>query len=95
MEFDLVLLHPPSFYDFRKNNQFRDPISDVVPSCSVFDMYPIGFTSIAEYLQRKRRLSPTRQKKDRDRLARPGKSRKKFLQEISATATNAAVMPSA
>ena len=52
MEFDLVLLHPPSFYDFRKNNQFRGPISDVVPSSSVFDMYPIGFTSIAGYLER-------------------------------------------
>jgi B12-binding domain/radical SAM domain protein len=52
MEFDLVLLHPPSFYDFRKTNQFRGPISDVVPSSSVFDMYPIGFTSIAGYLER-------------------------------------------
>ena len=44
MEFDLVLLHPPSFYDFRKNNQFRGPISDVVPSSSVFDMYPIAWS---------------------------------------------------
>ncbi len=52
MEFDLVLLHPPSFYDFRKTNQFRGPISDVVPSSSIFDMYPIGFTSIAGYLER-------------------------------------------
>ena len=52
MEFDLVLLHPPSFYDFRKIHQFRGPISDVVPSSSVFDMYPIGFTSIAGYLER-------------------------------------------
>ena len=52
MEFDLVLLHPPSFYDFRKNKQFRGPISDVVPSSSIFDMYPIGFTSIAGHLER-------------------------------------------
>ena len=52
MEFDLVLLHPPSFYDFRKTHQFRGPISDVVPSSSVFDMYPIGFTSIAGHLER-------------------------------------------
>lgn len=52
MEFDLVLLHPPSLYDFRKANQFRGPISDVIPSSSVFDMYPIGFTSIAGYLER-------------------------------------------
>jgi len=28
------------------------PISDVVPSSSVFDMYPIGLTSIAGYLER-------------------------------------------
>ena len=52
MEFDLVLLHPPSYYDFRQTNQFRGPISDVVPSSSIFDMYPIGFTSIAGYLER-------------------------------------------
>jgi B12-binding domain/radical SAM domain protein len=52
MEFDLVLLHPPSVYDFRKARQFRGPISDVIPSSSVFDMYPIGFTSIAGYLER-------------------------------------------
>lgn len=52
MEYDLVLLHPPSFYDFRKARQFRGPISDVIPSSSVFDMYPIGFTSIAGYLER-------------------------------------------
>ncbi len=52
MEFDLVLLHPPSLYDFRKVNQFRGPISDVIPSSTIFDMYPIGFTSIAGYLER-------------------------------------------
>jgi B12-binding domain/radical SAM domain protein len=52
MKYDLVLLHPPSVYDFRKMQQFRGPISDVVPSSSVFDMYPVGFTSIAGYLER-------------------------------------------
>lgn len=52
MEVDLVLLHPPSLYDFRKAQQYRGPISDVIPSSSVFDMYPIGFTSIAGYLER-------------------------------------------
>ncbi len=52
VKFDLVLLHPPSLYDFRKANQFRGPISDVIPSSSVFDMYPIGFTSIGGYLER-------------------------------------------
>lgn len=52
MKYDLVLLHPPSVYDFRKINQFRGPISDVIPSSSIFDMYPIGLTSIAGYLER-------------------------------------------
>jgi B12-binding domain/radical SAM domain protein len=52
MRYDLVLLHPPSVYDFRKTNQLRGPISDVIPSSSIFDMYPIGLTSIAGYLER-------------------------------------------
>ena len=52
MKSDLVLLHPPAFYDFRKELQFRGPISDAVPSTSVFEMYPIGFTSIGGYLDR-------------------------------------------
>ena len=52
MRYDLVLLHPPSVYDFRKTNQFRGPMSDVIPSSSIFDMYPIGLTSIAGYLER-------------------------------------------
>ena len=52
MKFDLVLLHAPSVYDFRKNALLAGPISDVVPSSPVFEMYPIGLTSIAEYLER-------------------------------------------
>ncbi|MEQ6378062.1 TIGR04190 family B12-binding domain/radical SAM domain protein [Bacillaceae bacterium S4-13-56] len=52
MKFDLVLLHAPSVYDFRKNALLAGPISDVVPSSPVFEMYPIGFTSIAEYLEK-------------------------------------------
>ena len=51
MKYDLVLLHPPSVYDFRTKSQIRGPISDVIPSSSVFDMYPIGLTSIAGYLE--------------------------------------------
>jgi B12-binding domain/radical SAM domain protein len=51
MKYDLVLLHAPSVYDFRKNSLLAGPISDVVPSSPVFEMYPIGITSIAEYLE--------------------------------------------
>ncbi|MDP4086360.1 MAG: TIGR04190 family B12-binding domain/radical SAM domain protein [Bacillota bacterium] len=52
MKYDLVLLHAPSVYDFRKNSLLAGPISDVVPSSPVFEMYPIGITSIADYLER-------------------------------------------
>ncbi|PLS03854.1 TIGR04190 family B12-binding domain/radical SAM domain protein [Neobacillus cucumis] len=52
MRYDLVLLHAPSVYDFRKNPLLSGPISDVVPSSPVFEMYPIGLTSIADYLER-------------------------------------------
>ncbi len=49
---DLILLHPPAFYDFRKRPGVYGPISDVVPSTPVFEMYPIGFASLSEYLER-------------------------------------------
>jgi B12-binding domain/radical SAM domain protein len=49
---DLILLHPPTLYDFRKLPGIHGPISDVVPSTPIFEMYPIGFTSLSEYLER-------------------------------------------
>jgi len=49
---DLVLLHPPSVYDFRREAILYGPVSDLIPSGPVFEMYPIGFTTIAEYLER-------------------------------------------
>jgi B12-binding domain/radical SAM domain protein len=49
---DLVLLHPPSIYDFRRMLTIPGPISDLVPSGPFFEMYPIGFTFIGEYLER-------------------------------------------
>lgn len=49
---DIILLHPPTYYDFRKRPGIYGPISDVVPSTPVFEMYPIGFTSLSEYLER-------------------------------------------
>ncbi len=49
---DLILLHPPTVYDFRKKSILFGPISDLVPSSPIFEMYPIGFTSISEYLHR-------------------------------------------
>ena len=49
---DLILIHPPSVFDFRKRNILFGPISDVVPSTPAFEMYPIGFSSIAEHLSK-------------------------------------------
>ena len=49
---DLILLHAPSVYDFRKESILYGPVSDLVPSTPVFEMYPIGFTTMAEYLER-------------------------------------------
>jgi len=49
---DLVLLHAPSVYDFRRESILYGPVSDLVPSTPVFEMYPIGFTTMAEHLER-------------------------------------------
>jgi len=49
---DFILLHPPSLYDFRKLPGIHGPVSDVVPSTPIFEMYPIGFASLSEYLER-------------------------------------------
>lgn len=48
---DLVLLHPPSVYDFRKKAILYGPISDLIPSSPVFEMYPLGFLTMTNYLE--------------------------------------------
>ena len=50
MREDLILIHAPSVYDFRKEFLFYGPVSDMVPSTPVFEMYPFGFTTMAAYL---------------------------------------------
>lgn len=50
---DLLLLHPPSVYDFREKSILYGPVSDMVPSSVVFELYPIGFLTIAGYLQQR------------------------------------------
>lgn len=52
MAIDLVLLHAPSVYDFRRKTILYGPVSDLIPPSPVFEMYPIGLTSIAEYLEK-------------------------------------------
>jgi B12-binding domain/radical SAM domain protein len=49
---DLILLHAPHVYDFRKVPQLYGPVSDLVLSTPVFEMYPVGLSSISEYLER-------------------------------------------
>ena len=53
MRADLVLLHAPSVYDFRKRTIMYGPMSDLVPSTPIFEMYPIGFLTMANYLKKK------------------------------------------
>lgn len=50
---DLVLLHPPSVFKFRELPLFFGPVSDVVPSASIFEIYPIGFLTLSDYLTRR------------------------------------------
>jgi len=49
---DLILLHAPSVFRFRELPLFFGPVSDVVPSSSIFEIYPIGFLTISDYLNR-------------------------------------------
>jgi B12-binding domain/radical SAM domain protein len=50
--YDAVLVHAPSVYDFRKRSLLFGPVSDLIPSTPVFEMYPIGFATIASILDK-------------------------------------------
>ncbi|MDI3297567.1 MAG: TIGR04190 family B12-binding domain/radical SAM domain protein [Bacillota bacterium] len=52
MRADVILLHAPAVFDFRERPRLWGPLSDVVPSSSVFEMYPVGETSLLERLER-------------------------------------------
>jgi len=52
-ELDLLLLHAPSVYDFRKMSIFYGPVSDMIPSSTVFEMYPLGFLTITSFMQKR------------------------------------------
>ena len=53
MRTDLILLHAPSVYDFREKSIMYGPMSDLVPSSPIFEMYPIGFLTMANYLEQR------------------------------------------
>ncbi len=50
---DLILLHAPSVYDFRNKSIMFGPVSDLVPSSPIFEMYPIGFLTMTNYLAKR------------------------------------------
>ena len=53
MDYDVVLIHPPAIYDFRKKTIFPGPIGYTVgESTDQFMIPPIGMLSIADYLDR-------------------------------------------
>ena len=51
-ECDLVLLHAPSVYDFRQEAILYGPVADFVPVPFAFEVYPLGYTGLVEYLER-------------------------------------------
>lgn len=53
MSTDLIFLHAPSVYDFREKSILYGPMSDLVPSSPIFEMYPIGFLTMANYLEKR------------------------------------------
>jgi len=53
MKIDLILIHAPSVYDFREKSIMFGPMSDLVPATPIFEMYPIGFLTMANYLVRR------------------------------------------
>lgn len=50
VRYDMVFIHAPTVYDFRKKPIFYGPVSDVIPSSPVFECYPIGFMTISAHL---------------------------------------------
>lgn len=51
MASDIIFLHAPSVYDFRKKPIFYGPVSDVIPSSPVFESYPVGFMTLSAHLE--------------------------------------------
>ena len=49
---DMTYIHAPAVYDFRERSIMYGPVSDMVPSTPIFEMYPLGLTTLCEYLER-------------------------------------------
>lgn len=52
MHYDIIFLHPPSLYDFRKKPWFPGQVAGTVHYTPVFEGIPIGVLSMAEYVER-------------------------------------------
>lgn len=52
MDYDLVFIHSPSYYDFRKRPWFPGNLAGTVHFTPVFEGIPIGLISMAEYVER-------------------------------------------
>ena len=48
----MTYIHAPATYDFRERSIMYGPVSDMVPSTPIFEMYPLGLTTLCEYLER-------------------------------------------
>ncbi len=48
---DLVLLHTSSVWDFHKEVILQGPVAEVTPLIDEFELYSIGLTTIASYLE--------------------------------------------
>jgi B12-binding domain/radical SAM domain protein len=51
MSYDVILIHPPAIYDFRKKPIFPGPLGSTVESVQ-FAKVPVGMLSMADYLDR-------------------------------------------
>ncbi len=51
-KFDFTFIHAPATYDFRERSIMYGPVSDMVPSTPIFEMYPLGLTTLCEYFER-------------------------------------------
>jgi hypothetical protein len=49
---DLTFWHAPGGYAYRQHSVLDGPVSDLAPYISVYEAYPIGFMTMAEYLER-------------------------------------------
>lgn len=49
---DITFVHAPATYDFRERSIMYGPVSDMVPSTPIFEMYPLGLTTLCEYFER-------------------------------------------